>query len=85
MIQCLLNVLQVGDNFVLNALRQFHVFHCSVCRVDLALELCGFLIQIGYDESHVTKNIRIDDRSNCNERRNEGHLESSPRQYIVAC
>ena len=37
-VEGLLNVLQVTNNFGLDFLRQFHILHSSVCRVNLRLE-----------------------------------------------
>ena len=84
MIQCLLNVLEVRDDTILYLLGKLHVFHGCIRRVNLTLELGRFLVQIGNDKGHITKDVGINNGTDSNCTRHKRNLKCASWQNIIA-
>lgn len=85
MVQSLLDVLQIGDDFRLDFLRQLHVLHRGIRRVNLPLELSRLLVEIRNDQSHITENIGVNDSTQADGDCHECDLECASRDNIIAC
>ena len=76
-------VIQVLDHLCANLRRQLHIFHRGIGRVDLLLEAGSFLVQVIDDQRHVTKNVRINQRTHNDGRCRSKNLECSKWQHVV--
>ena len=83
LIQRILDVLQMRDDFGLDVRWQRHVLHSSVCSVDLVLELLTFLVQIRYDQRHVTEDVRVNNSASYYSERDKRYLVSTTWYDII--
>ena len=65
-------------------MRQLHILHGCISRVNLTLELSRLLVQIRDNKRHITEYIGVDDGTNSDKAGDEGDLERATRQNIVA-